>query len=107
MKSFQTRLFEQLEKIANEHGCELVQKAEYANTGTLMALEKGAAYKLVARLRYSIHDGISEIRFNGTSDGPWLDPASPYRRRNPDCIYFRADEPDKVNAVFTRWAALL
>jgi len=122
VKSFQTRLEERFEALADQHGCELVQQVEWANAGQLIAWRGD---KIAARAHYDIQSGISKVWFNGADHlKPWLtedkddlsNGVGPEivgaldgrrRRRNPDVFYFQAYEADLIGAMFGRWDRLL
>lgn len=122
MKSFQDRLFEQFEQIANAHGCEITQQADWGNTGQLIALSNGKQFAVVARLHYRINSGISQIWFNDAdSNRPFVQGADldrgigpeitavdgTTRRRNADVFSFEAHDVVGINAMFARWNQLL
>jgi len=105
MKTFQERIFEELEEAVKKAGCEAVIQHVYANTGTILIYKKNPAFGAgpllqVARAYFDIQSGTSKIAFNGA---PSLEPTN-----YPLFVfYFEPHEDTKINAMFKRWGKLL
>jgi hypothetical protein len=92
MKTFQSKVLDEFELIANRYGCEAVQNPEGSGEGQVLALR---SWKTIAYFRYQFSGGVITILFNGAILSQAVD-----ARRTEARVF------GEVGA-FERWADLL
>jgi len=98
MRSFQSKILSTFETLAQneDSDLELVQLANYANTGVLL-VQKGDQFNTLVTVKYDFQSGKSTINFNeATSTAP-----------SPDTFYFDATDSAKISRMFARFLTLL
>lgn len=93
MISFQTRLLQEIESIANKAGLDVLQVEQWANTGEILA--QRPPFTTVAKLSYHFQSGHNKVLFNDAELGP-----------GEDSALFREDDDAKIAKLLNRWAAL-
>lgn len=96
MQSFQDKVLAQLERIARAVADDLdvVQEAQYANTGTIY-VQRG--FDTIVRLTYNFQSGGNHtLLINGAQHGP----------PGPDNYWFAATDATRIKQLFDRWAYL-
>ena len=95
MKSFQQRVLDEIEKAANDAGCDVMQHATYANVGMLYLTKQNPAFggpiQTVVKISYDFQHKAT-ILFNGAKHGP----------SGIDNYYFSPTDNERMNAAIDR-----
>jgi hypothetical protein len=93
MISFQTKLLGALEEIATKAGLDVVQEAQWANNGRVLA-QRG--FTTVAQFTYDFQNYASTILINGAQHGP----------PGIDNFFFEAIDDQRISQLLARWETL-
>lgn len=93
MISFQEKLLGALEEIATNAGLSVVQEAEWADTGRVLA-QRG--FTTVAQFTYDFQSYANTILINGAQHGP----------PGIDNFFFEATNNQRISELLARWETL-